>query len=169
MAHFNHPRELTAPAKEAIRLLQEAGLIVLNQTPLLRGVNDHPETLARLFGLLAAIGVTPYYLFQCRPTAGNADFAVSLEKGFQIFAAAQSRGSGLVRRLRYVMSHHSGKVEIVGLDATRVFLRYHRAAHSADEGRMLIFPRNPRAYWLDDYIAASDLAQRVAAHAGRSA
>lgn len=168
MAHFNHPRELTPPARDAIRRLQAVGLVVLNQTPLLRGVNDDPATLAELFSTLAALGVTPYYLFQCRPTAGNADFAVPLERGCQLFAEAQSRGSGLVRRLRYVMSHHSGKIEIVGLDAARIYLRYHRAPRRADEGRMLIFPRNPRAYWLDDYTATGGDAQpRVAAHAGR--
>jgi KamA family protein len=170
MAHFNHPQELTTPAKEAIRRLQVAGLIVLNQTPLLRGVNDDPRTLARLCGTLAALGVTPYYLFQCRPTSGNADFAVPIEKGYQVFAAAQSHGSGLVRRLRYVMSHHSGKIEIVGLDASRVYMKYHRAASSADEGRMLVFPRNPLAYWFDDYTAAgSEPSPRLAAHGGRTA
>lgn len=168
MAHFNHPRELTPPAREALRRLQAAGLIVLNQTPLLRGVNDDPDTLAELFRTLAALGVTPYYLFQCRPTAGNADFAVPVEEGYRIFAEAQTRGSGLVRRLRYVMSHHSGKIEIVGLDATHVFLRYHRAARRADEGRMLVFPRNSRAYWLDDYSSppAGATAPRLAAHSG---
>jgi KamA family protein len=170
MAHFNHPRELTAPARESIRRLQAAGLIVLNQTPLLHGVNDHPDTLSSLCRILAALGVTPYYLFQCRPTAGNASFAVPIEQGFQTFAAAQSRGSGLVRRLRYVMSHHSGKIEILGLDAGRIYLRYHRAAHPGDEGRMLFFPRNPKAYWLDDYTTAStDHAPRMAAHAGHPA
>jgi len=170
MAHFNHPRELAAPAREAIRRLQAAGLVVLNQTPLLRGVNDHPETLAELCRTLAALGVTPYYLFQCRPTTGNASFAVPLEKGLQIFAAAQSRGSGLARRLRYVMSHHTGKIEILGLDAGRTYLRYHRAARGADEGRMLSFPRNPNAFWLDDYLSAGPgQAPRVAAHTGHPA
>src|SRR5215213_6797648 len=71
MAHFNHPRELTQPALKGLQLLQKAGAITVNQTPLIHGVNDKSDIVAELFGKLSFNGVVPYYLFLCRPTAGN--------------------------------------------------------------------------------------------------
>ena len=49
MAHFNHPRELTEPALKGLQLLQKAGAITVNQSPLIRGVNDKPKIIAELF------------------------------------------------------------------------------------------------------------------------
>gem|GEM_PF-4475160 len=71
MTHFNHPRELTDAAVEAMDLLKGAGAVAANQTPLVSGVNDDPAVLADLFNKLAFIGIPSYYVFQCRPTLGN--------------------------------------------------------------------------------------------------
>ena len=68
MTHFNHPRELTEPALLALQMLQKAGAITVNQTPLIRGVNDKAEVIAEFFSKLSYNGVVPYYLFICRPT-----------------------------------------------------------------------------------------------------
>ena len=156
MAHFNHPRELTPPARQALDLLREAGAIVMNQTPLIRGVNDDPETLRELFETLSFIGVAPYYIFQCRPTLGNLPYVVPLEEGYEILETARSRCSGLAARARFAMSHKSGKIEIVGLDEEHVFMRYHRAARPEDNGRFLVYYRDSRARWLDDYSTIPD-------------
>lgn len=72
MAHFNHARELTPPALEAVSHLQRAGATVMNQTPVIKGVNDKAEVLSQLFQRVPEAGVVPYYVFQCRPTLGNA-------------------------------------------------------------------------------------------------
>ena len=66
MAQFTHPRELTDAACQSVSLLQDAGAVVMNQTPLIRGINDDPAVLAALFERLASIGANPYYVFQCR-------------------------------------------------------------------------------------------------------
>ncbi|GAB4269660.1 MAG: KamA family radical SAM protein [Deferrisomatales bacterium] len=153
MAHFNHPRELTDAARQAVARLQEAGIVVMNQTPLVRGLNDDPQVLGRLFDEVSALGVAPYYVFQCRPTQGNLEYAVPVERGYRVFVEAQRGRSGLSRRARFVMSHATGKVEVVGWTAREIAFRYHRAADPADEGRLFVRPRNPRAYWLDDYGA----------------
>lgn len=150
MVHFNHPNELTEPAVRALKVLMAAGAIVANQTPLLRGVNDDPDTLAELFRKLSFIGVPPYYIFICRPTLGNKDFAIPLVQAYKIVERAKMRVSGLARRARLVMSHATGKIEIVGLTQTQIFLRYHRAANPEDESRFMVFRNNPFAYWLDD-------------------
>ena len=151
MTHFDHPRELTDVAVRAIDLVQQAGVVTANQSPLIRGVNSDPPVLANLFNRLSYIGVAPYYLFQCRPTAGNFAYAIPIEEGFQIFEQGRMNCSGLAKRARYVMSHSTGKVEVVGLTDQHVFMRYHRSADPENKARFLVLLRNPEAYWWDDY------------------
>jgi len=151
MTHFNHPREITNEAKQAMDMILKAGVIPCNQTPLLRGINDDHEVLAELMRKLSFMGVPPYYIFQCRPTLGNKMFSVPIEKGFEIFEKARMRCSGLAKRARFVMSHATGKIEIVGQTDERVYFRYHRAANLEEKARFMVFQRNPEAYWFDDY------------------
>lgn len=151
MAHFNHPRELSAKALEALDLLRDAGAIIVNQTPLLRGINSDPEVLTELFRKLSFIGVPPYYVFQCRPTLGNRLFELPLEEAYEIFEQAKAGCSGLAKRARFVMSHATGKIEVVGKTAEAVYFKYHQAADPSDMGRFMAFRSNPSAYWFDDY------------------
>jgi KamA family protein len=151
MAHFNHPRELTKEAIEGMNQLRKSGAVTVNQTPLIRGVNDDPIVLAELFNKLSFVGIPPYYLFICRPTLGNKTYAVPIEEGFEIFEKARMRCSGLAKRARLVMSHSTGKIEIVGKTKERVYFRYHRAANPQEKARFMIFKKNPGAYWFDDY------------------
>jgi KamA family protein len=151
IAHFNHPREITPEATQAMHLLQQAGTVTVNQTPMLRGINDDPQVMGELFNKLSYIGVPPYYVFQCRPTLGNKMFSVPIEEGFEIFEQARMLGSGLAKRARFVMSHATGKIEVVGMTEEYVYMRYHRAANPAEKARFLVLRRNPDAYWFDDY------------------
>lgn len=75
MAHINHPREITPEAKKAFKALHNAGAIVVNQTPVLKGKNDDPVILGELLDRLSWAGDTPYYFFVNRPIAGNREFA----------------------------------------------------------------------------------------------
>jgi lysine 2,3-aminomutase len=151
MAQFNHPRELTEVAIQAMVSLQKAGAKTYNQTPMIRGVNDDYETLSTLFKELSYHGITPYYVFQCRPTLGNKMFAVPVEESFRIFQQARANCSGLAKSARFVMSHATGKIEIIGISDGNIFFRYHQAAEAKNHGRLLAFRSNPDAYWLDDY------------------
>lgn len=151
MVHYNHPAELTSASTRALRLLARSGATLLNQTPLIRGLNDAPATLAQLFSELSYRGVCTYYVFQCRPTAGNEPYAVPIEEGFLRFREAQRCCSGLAGSARFVMSHTTGKIEVTAVTDEHIHLRYHRAAHPADAGRVFVVRRDPRAYWLDDY------------------
>lgn len=151
MAHFNHPVELTDVAIDGLNALLKAGAIVVNQTPIIRGVNDDAEVMAQLFRKLSFIGVPPYYVFQCRPTIGNKSYVTPVEESYQIFEQARASCSGLSKRARLVMSHTSGKVEVLGLTEDYIVFKYFRAADNNDSARLLIFKRNPEAYWLDDY------------------
>ena len=150
MAHFDHPRELTEDAVEGIDCFIRNGVICTNQCPLIRGVNDDPEVLAALFRQLSYIGCPPYYLFQCRPTAGNDPYKVPIVRGWEVFTEAMRHGSGLARRARFTMSHETGKIEILAVDAGHVYLRYHRAPDPALRGQLMVYNRNDKACWLDE-------------------
>ncbi|MGA1820941.1 MAG: KamA family radical SAM protein [Thermoplasmatota archaeon] len=149
---INHPREITKESLKAIDLLQGAGAVLSNQTPLLRGVNDDVRTLKELFNKLASCGIPPYYVFQCRPTVGNRPFVVPIEEGYEIFERAKSEVSGLAKRSKFIMSHTLGKIEIAAMTEDQVIFKFHNAAHGDDERRVMIFRRNPEACWLDDYL-----------------
>jgi KamA family protein len=125
MAHFNHPVELTDVAIEGLGLLHKAGAVTINQTPLIAGVNDDPQVLSELFNKLSYIGVPPYYVFQCRPTLGNRIYSTPVEQSYEVFEQARMMSSGLAKRARLVMSHTTGKIEVIGLPAApqRALLR----------------------------------------------
>ena len=152
MAHFDHPRELTDVAVEGISTFIKNGVICVNQCPLIRGVNDDPDVLSALYQKLAWIGCPPYYLFQGRPTAGNQPYEVPIVRGWEIFHEAIRQGSGLARRARLVMSHETGKIEVLAVDEEHIYLRYHRAKDPKDRGRFMIYERDDQAYWLDDLV-----------------
>ncbi|MDH3215320.1 MAG: KamA family radical SAM protein [Candidatus Krumholzibacteria bacterium] len=157
MAHFNHPVELTDIAVEGLGLLHKAGAVIINQTPLIAGINDDPLVLSELFNKLSYIGVPPYYVFQCRPTLGNRIYSIPVERSYEIFEQARMNSSGLAKRARLVMSHATGKIQIVGLTDTYAFFKYLRAQREGHSSRFLVFERNPNAYWFDDYKEAVEI------------
>lgn len=115
VSQFNHPRELTPEAKAVIRIFMRMGIVVKNQTVLLKGVNDDPEVLGQLLKDLTAAGVVPYYIFQCRPVRGvKNQFQVPIERGVQIVDEAKNMQNGQGKCIRYCMSTTWGKIEILG-------------------------------------------------------
>ncbi|MEO0326700.1 MAG: KamA family radical SAM protein, partial [Myxococcota bacterium] len=95
MTHFNHPKELTRASAEALRRLTERGLPVMNQSVLLRGVNDDASTLEALFRGLVRRRVRPYYLLQADVVQGTAHLRTPLHRGIELMAALQGRVSGI--------------------------------------------------------------------------
>ena len=93
--HFIHPAELTAEMTRACDTLAGAGVPMVSQTVLLKGINDDTDTLAELFYGLLERRVKPYYLFQCDPVLGSSSFRTPVEKGLQIIRELQGRVSGL--------------------------------------------------------------------------
>jgi len=156
MAHFNVPNELTDLAIEGLDLLLKAGVITINQTPILRDINDDSAVLADLMHKLSIIGVPPYYFFQCRPTEGNKPYEIPMVQSFELLEEAKARVSGLARRARLVMSHELGKIEMVGLTDRNIYLRFLRARNSEDEGRFMVFHRDDDAYWLEDLVPVDE-------------
>src|SRR5438105_3888292 len=94
VVHANHPRELTDPVRAAVRRLVRAGIPVLSQSVLLRGVNDDPAVLEALFRGLVAMRVKPYYLHHPDLARGTAHFRLGIEAGRRLIGALRGRVSG---------------------------------------------------------------------------
>jgi lysine 2,3-aminomutase len=93
--HANHPRELTAEAKAACRRLTDAGIPLLAQTVLLKGVNDDAKVLEELMRLLVGSRIKPYYLHHCDLAPGTGHFRLSIPEGLELARALRGRVSGL--------------------------------------------------------------------------
>lgn len=92
--HANHPAELDEAVGDAVQRLVDAGIPVLNQSVLLRGVNDSTETLAALSQRLLDLRVIPYYLHQLDRVSGAAHFWVPVDRGQALIAALRARLPG---------------------------------------------------------------------------
>ncbi|QDT75935.1 EF-P beta-lysylation protein EpmB [Lacipirellula limnantheis] len=92
--HANHAQELDEEVAAALRRLTTAGVLLLNQAVLLRGVNDTVDAQAELNSRLIDLGVTPYYLHQLDRVRGAAHFEVSVERGREIIAELRRRLPG---------------------------------------------------------------------------
>ena len=157
VTQFNHPAEITPESKAAVQSLLQAGVPVRNQTVLLRGINDCSETLVDLMNDLVSIGVMPYYLFQCRPvTSVKNRFQVPLRDGVRIVNEAQANLNGLAKSFRFMMSHETGKIEILGcLDdasdessAVDMLFKYHQARDRCNLGKLFTMSLSADDCWL---------------------
>ncbi len=95
--HANHPREIGPEARAALARFVDAGVPLVSQTVLLRGVNDDPDTLAALMRAFVEARVKPYYLHHPDLAPGTAHFRLGIEEGRRIVAAMMARVSGLAR------------------------------------------------------------------------
>lgn len=95
--HANHPRELTDAARLALRRLSEAGINLVSQSVLLRGVNDNAEILAELMQAFLEAGVKPYYLHHGDLAPGTSHWRVSIEDGLALVNGLRGRLSGLAQ------------------------------------------------------------------------
>jgi len=95
--HANHTRELTEAARAAIGRMVDAGIVLLSQTVLLRGINDDPETLAALMRGFVESRVRPYYLHHPDLAPGTSHFRVSIDDGQRLVAGLRGRISGLAQ------------------------------------------------------------------------
>jgi lysine 2,3-aminomutase len=93
--HANHPRELTPAARAACARLIDAGLPMVSQTVLLKGVNDDPNVLAALMRAFVETRIKPYYLHHPDLAPGTAHMRVDIARGRDIMAALRGRLSGL--------------------------------------------------------------------------
>ena len=105
--HANHPRELTPAACAAFARMTAAGIALISQTVLLRGVNDTVETLAELMRGFVENRIRPYYLHHPDLAPGTAHFRLSIAEGQALVAALRGRISGLCQPV-YVLDIPGG-------------------------------------------------------------
>ena len=135
MTHFNHPKELAPEADRALRRLVDGGFPVMNQTVLLRGINDDEDTLEALFRGLVRRRVRPYYLLQADVVRGTGHLRTPLSRGVEIMERLQGRLTGIaLPRLIVDTPGGKGKVPIgpdyvVARDQGSTTLRTFRGEH----------------------------------------
>jgi len=129
VVHANHPTELTEPVRQSITRLVRAGIPVLSQSVLLRGVNDDSTVLEALFRGLVAMRVKPYYLHHPDLARGTAHFRLGIDEGQRLVSALRGRVSGLCQP-SYVLDIPGGHGKVpIGRCAVHA---------RAEEGRWII-------------------------------
>src|SRR5690606_37872039 len=93
--HANHPREMTEEARAACSRLVDAGIAMVSQSVLLRGVNDDPDVLADLMRAFVETRIKPYYLHHPDLAPGTSHFRLSVAEGQALVASLRGRISGL--------------------------------------------------------------------------
>ncbi|MGN6284806.1 MAG: lysine-2,3-aminomutase-like protein [Afipia sp.] len=109
--HANHPRELSEPARTAIARMADAGIPLVSQSVLLRGVNDDVATLTDLMRGFVECRIKPYYLHHGDLAPGTAHLRTSIEQGQALMRALRGRVSGLCQP-DYVLDIPGGKGKV---------------------------------------------------------
>lgn len=114
LTHFNHPSEITEESKKACGMLADAGIVLGNQSVLLKGVNDNAKTLKKLGEELLKIRVRPYYLYIPDAVLGTYHFRVSIHRALKIMRSLIGCTSGLaVPKLIVDLEQGGGKLPLV--------------------------------------------------------
>lgn len=107
--HFNHPNELTQEALDKIRKLRQAEIGVYNQTVLLKGINDQPEIIIKLFRKLRAENVRLHYLSHAMPVPATSHLRTEIKTGMQIMSALRKSREFRGQLPHFETSHYTGK------------------------------------------------------------
>ncbi len=111
--HVNHSNELSEPVAFGCNQLKQSGVTLLNQSVLLKGVNDSPEQICQLSEKLFALGILPYYFHLLDKAHGTAHFEVSQDKAVEIFKHVKTRLPGyLLPKLVREVAGAAHKIEI---------------------------------------------------------
>lgn len=169
MAHFSHPRELSTDLVQlAMSRIRSTGAVIYCQAPLMRHVNDDPDTWATMWEAEVAAGAVPYYMFVARDTGPQEYFEVPLREAWQIFTDAYRQLPGLSRTVRGpVMSAAPGKVVVDGVTtqegAQVAQLRFLQARDASLVGRPFTARCPDDAAWLDDLTVLPDATADISA------
>jgi lysine 2,3-aminomutase len=109
--HFNHPREITPASAAACDRLLRHGIVVQNQSVLLRGINDSLATMRELLHALLKIRVLPYYLYHCDNAMGISHFVTTIAKGREIMRGLIGHTTGFSIP-QYVLTTPLGKIPL---------------------------------------------------------
>ena len=138
MPQLNHPVELSEESRQAVERLLRHGVPVVNQSVLLKGVNDDAETLRLLFTGLLKMKVKPYYLFHGDPIEGTMHFRTGVERGLELMAALRNRVSGMAMpAFSFDLPESGGKIRLEPND--KLEREDGGLAFTSFEGRKIIY------------------------------
>lgn len=155
MGHYNHAVELRSRvAQQAVKRIVGTGATLRMQGPLIRHINEDPDSWAELWTTGVRLGAIPYYMFVERDTGPRDYFALPLARAHEVFQQAYQQVSGLARTVRGPsMSAFPGKVVIDGVvqvNGEKLFALQFLQARNPDWVRKPFFARyDPQATWLD--------------------
>ena len=109
--HVNHAREFSAAAMTAIARLADAGIPLISQTVLLKGINDNPEAMTALLRACVANRIKPYYLHHADRAPGTSHFRTTIAEGQALMRALRGRLSGLAQPT-YVLDIPGGVAKV---------------------------------------------------------
>jgi lysine 2,3-aminomutase len=92
---YNHPKEITREAQKAVDMLTKAGVVVRDQTVLMKGINNDPHVMKVLMHEMLRIKVAPYYIFNCKKVEGIRHFRTSIQEGLNIMEHLRGYTSGM--------------------------------------------------------------------------
>jgi lysine 2,3-aminomutase len=145
--HANHPRELTAKARAACAGMIDAGIPVVSQSVLLRGVNDDAATLEALMRAFVECRIKPYYLHHGDLAPGTAHLRTTLEQGQELMRSLRGRVSGLCQP-EYVLDIPGGHGKA---PAGPGYLSQENSALLVDSSAPQREPRRETRYRVVDY------------------
>ena len=145
---FNHYLEITEEAKQACKLLVDAGIPLGNQTVLLRGINDSVEVQKKLVQKLIQIRVRPYYLYQCDLAEGIEHFRTPVALGTEIMESLQGHTSGFAVP-SFVIDAPGGGGKIPVLPQYVICQTPKKVVLRNYEGKMFTYPE-PNKKWKEE-------------------
>jgi KamA family protein len=155
MAHLSHPNEMVpGPFRSAVRRILSTGATIRSQAPIIRGVNDRPETWKSLWTGQVRLGITPYYMFVERDTGAHSLYSVPLATALGVYTDAIRSVSGLARSARGpVLSAPDGKILLDGsveIGGQKLFsCRFIQARDNARVGAISLYHWDDGSTWID--------------------
>jgi KamA family protein len=151
--HSNLPVELDMEALAAVWRIRKAGIQVLHQHPILKGVNDDAETIFTLHMRLMDMGISPMYIYHPMPAFMATHYQVPFFRAFKAIEEAKEMLPGPAKTFRYVIPCRAGKLEVLGFDSmekpSTMLLRYHEAKEMEMHGKIIEVPATKRTKWVD--------------------
>ena len=117
------PKEFTDASREAVRLLRATGVGMLNNVPIVRGINADPDILASVFRGVYEMGISNYYACVLTETEGNQALTLPLEEISRIYLAARKKVPGSAKTARLTIKRERGNVSGIGRQRRKNLLR----------------------------------------------
>ncbi|MUT66075.1 hypothetical protein [Paenibacillus sp. NEAU-GSW1] len=152
-AQINHPKEITAESLDCFKALALAGAVIAAHVPIRKGINDDSFVLAQLLNQLSLAGAVKVSFFIYRPEADAreklCDWSMPLKRAYEAVEGAKALAASIGNRVKLLMCHASGKIEIMSIDNGKAYLKYHQS-NVGRSGHFMMLDCPEEAIWFDD-------------------